>query len=194
MSTSDPMPHNGRNPGRWILLAIAVVCLLPLAAAVYLRFISPPALTPITGKALKPFVFPYESLKQMDGQPMAHPAVSDHWLIVQIQAKPCAAACRGALYLTRQARIAQGRRMDRIQRILIVSNSTPPASDLLSANPDLHLFQTTDQRVEQLLANGTLSGSPPIYLVDRRGFVVFRYEATVAPEIFIRELGKLVAF
>ena len=195
MTESSPPPSSsGRHSGRWVLLAVGTVCLLPLMIAMYLRFISPPEVISLSGKPLEPFAFPYGSVQQLDGQPMAHPAVSEHWLLVHTGSGACALACRDALYLTRQARTAQGRNMARIQRIWIISDATPPAADLLAAHPDLLLLHAADERVTRQLGDGTSSMSPPIYLVDRRGFVVFRYTATVEPGVFIRELGKLVRF
>lgn len=189
-------PRNSgfRISGRWILLAIATVCLLPLAAAMYFRFVSPPPLVSPAGKPLEPFAFPYKSVQQMDGQPLSHPAVNDHWLVVHFESGSCASACRYALYLTRQARLAQGRYMDRLQRLWIVSDAKPPNGELLAANPDIALIHATDDSVAQQFGTSLASESPAIYLVDRRGFVVFQYQTTVDPMVFIREIGKLVRF
>jgi len=125
---------------------------------------------------------------------MAHPAVSDQWLVVQIEVGKCLADCRDALYLTRQARLALGRNMYRVQRILVVKNAFLTPVDLLPSHPDLHLIHATNEDLAPLFGSDSLSQSPRIFLVDRRGFVVFRYEATVSPASFIRELGRLVVF
>jgi hypothetical protein len=179
--------------GRWIVLAIAAVCLLPLAAAMYLRFVSPPSPAVLAATPLAPFEFPFARLRQTDGQALQRPAVSEQWLVVYAAPGACAQACRDALYLTRQARAAQGRNMARIQRIWI-TDGTSPEANLLAAHPDLRLLQTSDPDVLQPPGQEPVVGAPSIYLVDRRGFVVFRYASTVDPAAFIRELGKLVKF
>lgn len=125
---------------------------------------------------------------------MTHPAVSDQWLITQVEFGECLSVCRDALYLTRQARLAMGSSMDRIQRILILKNSVLSPVDLLASHPDLYLIHATNEDLAQLFGTDSLSASPSIFLVDRRGFVVFRYEATVSPTSFIRELRRLVTF
>lgn len=106
----------------------------------------------------------------------------------------CSFACRDALYPTRQARAAPGRNMERVQRIWIISDATTPTAGLLAANPDLLLLRTTDRRLLQKLNSESPSASPVIFLVDCKGFLVFRYEATVTPGAFIRELGKWARF
>jgi len=184
---SPPIPI--RRSGRWALIAIAMVCVLPLLAALYFRFLSPPAATTLVGQALEPAVFPYAAVQRLDGRPLDHPEVGERWMVVHAGSGACDSICRQALYLTRQARTAQGRNMERIQRVWIIADATPPAADLLALHPDLLLLRTVDGRaIEKLSAAGA------IHLVDRRGFVVFRYSPTIEPKAFIRELGKLVKF
>lgn len=176
------------------MIAIALVCLGPLAVAMYLYFFAPPELKAMAGKPLEPFAFPYASVQTLDGQPIAHPVVGERWLLVHAGSGACASTCRDALYLTRQARKAQGRNMDRIQRIWIITDAKPPNADMLVAHPDLLVVRAMDAHVAQQLGPDLQDVSPLIYLVDRRGFVVFRYDASVEPTAFIRELGKLVKF
>lgn len=187
--TDSSLPTPVRRSGRWALLAIALVCVLPLLAALYFRFISPPEVTTLVGHALQPAAFPYAAVQRMDGQSLAHPAVGERWMVVHAGSGACDSICRDALYLTRQARTAQGRNMERIQRAWIVVDATLPAADLLALHPDLLLLKPVDRRaIEVFAAPGA------IHLVDRRGFVVFRYAPTVDPKAFIRELSKLVKF
>jgi hypothetical protein len=171
------------------LLAIALVCILPLLAALYFRFVSPPEATSMVGQALTPVAFPYASVQRMDGQPMAHLEVSERWMVVHAGSGLCDPTCRDALYLTRQSRTAQGRNMERIQRVWIITDATPPAADLLAQHPDLLLLKPLDRQ-----AINAFEAGAAIHLVDRRGFVVFRYAPSSDPKAFIRELGKLVKF
>lgn len=182
-------PNSIRPSGRWVLLAIAVVCVLPLLAALYFRFVSPPEPTTLVGQPLEPTAFPFVAVQRLDGQPLAHPEVAERWMVVHAGSGVCDAICRDALYLTRQARTAQGRNMDRIQRVWIIVDAAQPPADMLALHPDLLLLKTVNRRaIETFMAAGV------IHLVDRRGFVVFRYAPTVDPKVFILELGKLVKF
>ena len=185
--SNSPIPT--RSSARWILLAIALVCVLPLMAALYFRFVSPPEVPALVGQALTPVTFPFAGVQRMNGQPMAHPAVSEQWLVVHAGSGLCDPICRDALYLTRQARTAQGRNMERIQRVWIITDATMPAADLLALHPDLLLLRATDRR-----AIGPFEAGAAIHLVDPRGYVVFSYSAASDPKAFIRELGKLVRF
>jgi hypothetical protein len=177
--------------GRLIILAIVAIGVLPLLAALYFRYVSPPEVKATVGQPLDPVRLPFELLQRADGAKLEHPEVSGKWLVILAAPGSCDERCQHALYLTRQARTAQGRNKARIDRLWLVTDATIPAADLMAAHPDLVLIRATDGRVHQLLGG---SERRYINLVDRRGLLVFRYSDDPEPKAFIREIGKLVKF
>lgn len=180
-----------RRNGRWIVLAIVALGMLPLVAALYFRYVSPPQVRATEGQALEPVPLPFQLLRRWDGAALEHPEVSGKWLVIFAAPGGCDARCQHTLYLTRQARTAQGRNMTRIDRLWLVSDGNAPAAELMAAHPDLVLIKATDAKLLQLLGG---SESRQINLVDRRGMLVFRYADDAEPKAFIRELGKLIKF
>lgn len=182
-----------RSPlkGRLILLAIVAVGVLPLLAALYFRYVSPPEVKATAGQSLEPVRLPFELLQRADGMALEPPEVGGKWLLIFAAPGSCDERCRHVLYLTRQARTAQGRNIARLDRLWLVTDATPPAPDLLAAHSDLVLIKATDGNVLQLLGG---SERRYINLVDRRGLLVFRYSDDPEPKAFIRELGKLIKF
>ena len=130
-------------------------------------------------------------LQRRDGGVLEHPEVSGKWLAIFAAPGVCDERCRHTLYLTRQARTAQGRNMARLERLWLITDGTTPAAELLAAHPDLVLVKASDAQLLALL--GGAEGRK-INLVDRRGFLVFRYPDDAEPKGFIRELGKLIKF
>lgn len=197
METADQAPatsaaqSRSRLQGRLIVLAIVVIGILPLLAALYFRYLSPPEVAATAGQPLDPVRMPFELLRRVDGATLDHPEVSGKWLVILAAPGSCDERCRHALYLTRQARTAQGRNMTRIDRLWLITDATAPAPDLMTAHPDLVLVRATDGKVLQLLGG---SEHRHINLVDRRGLLVFRYSDDPEPKAFIRELGKLIKF
>lgn len=177
--------------GRLILLAIVAIGVLPLLAALYFRYVSPPAVKATVGQPLDPARLPFELLQRADGTKLEHPEVSGKWLVILAAPGACDKRCQQALYLTRQARTAQGRNMARVDRLWLITDAATPAADLMAAHPDLILIKATDGKVLQLLGGGERRY---INLVDRRGLLVFRYGDDPEPKAFIRELGKLIKF
>lgn len=189
-SGATAAPRTSRQ-GRLILSAIVAIGLLPLLAALYFRYVSPPELRAIVGQPLDPVRLPFELLRRTDGSVPAHPEVSGKWLLIVAAPGACDERCRHVLHLTRQGRTAQGRNMARLDRLWLVTDATAPAPDLMLAHPDLATIRTTDGKVLELLGGGD---RPYINLVDRRGLLVFRYPDNPEPKAFISELGKLIKF
>lgn len=183
--------HSAQLKARLTLLAVVAVCVLPLLAALYFRFVAPPEVAEMVGQPLEPVPLPFAMLTRGDGTAVEHPEVSGKWLAIFASPGDCDARCRHTLYLTRQARTAQGRNMVRLDRLWLITDATAPPADLLAAHPDLVVVKASDGKLLQLL--GGRDGRY-INLVDRRGFVVFRYPGDADPKGFIRELGKLIRF
>lgn len=189
-SSGAATPAARRN-GRLILLAIVAIGVLPLLAALYFRYVSPPEVKATVGQPLDPMPLPFEFLRRTDGAALEHPAVSGKWLLIFAAPGGCDERCQHTLYLTRQARTAQGRNVTRIDRLWLITDASTPAADLMAAHPDLVLIKATDAKVLEVLGG---KESRHINLVDRRGLVVFRYSDDPEPKAFIRELGKLIKF
>lgn len=183
--------RSAQRKARLTLLAVVAVCVLPLLAALYFRFVSPPEVTAMVGQPLEPVALPFAMLQRWDGTALEHPEVSGKWLAIFAAPGDCDERCRHTLYLTRQARTAQGRNMARLDRLWLITDATPPAADLLAEHPDLVVVKASDAKLLQLLGG---SDSRHVNLVDRRGFIVFRYPDDAEPKGFIRELGKLIKF
>lgn len=180
-----------RRHGRLILLAIVAIGVLPLLAALYFRYVSPPEVKATVGQPLDPIPLPFEFLQRSDGAALEHPAVSGKWLLIFAAPGGCDERCRHTLYLTRQARTAQGRNVARLDRLWLITDAGTPAAALMAAHPDLVLIKARDAKVLELLGG---KDSRKINLVDRRGLLVFRYSDDPEPKAFIRELGKLIKF
>lgn len=181
----------GQFKGRLILLAIVAIGVLPLLAALYFRYVSPPEVMATVGQPLDPVRLPFELIQRADGAKLEHPEVSGKWLVILAAPGSCDERCQHALYLTRQARTAQGRNMARVDRLWLITDAATPAPDLMAAHPDLVVIRATDGKVLQLLGGGERRY---INLVDRRGLLVFRYPDDAEPKAFIQELGKLIKF
>jgi hypothetical protein len=182
---------SSQRKGRLIILAIVAIGILPLLAALYFRYVSPPEVKATVGQPLDPAPLPFALLQRSDGVAMEHPEVSGKWMVIFAAPGGCDERCQHALYLTRQARTAQGRNVARIDRYWLVTDATTPAASLMAAHPDLVLIKATDTKVLQLLGGGD---GRHINLVDRRGLLVFRYADDPEPKAFIREFGKLIKF
>lgn len=181
------------NRSQRTLLIIATICVLPLVAALVLRFVwAPPAVASL-GELIPPQPLAYERLMAADGRPLAHASVADRWLIVFASPGQCDAACQQALYLTRQSRTAQGKASVRVDRLWVITDAAVPDPALLAAHPDLQVARLINAG-ELPELGGVGQARRHLILVDRRGQMVMRYSDNPDPMKFIKELGRLIKF
>jgi hypothetical protein len=186
-----PQKPNRRN--QRTLLIIAAICVLPLVAALVLRFVWTPPPAASLGELLPPQALAYDRLVGRDGRPWSHEDVADRWLLVFAAPGQCDAACQQTLYLTRQSRTAQGKASLRLGRLWVVTDAAEPDPALLAAHPDLQLLRLAHAGDLPELG-GVGPAARHLFLVDRRGQMVMRYTDHPEPMAFIKELGRLIKF
>jgi hypothetical protein len=181
------------NRGQRILLVIALICIMPLALALLMRYYWTPASKPILGELVAPHALDYTRLVALDGKALTHARVEDRWTLVYASPGACDSGCRNTLYLTRQTRTAQGKAATRLERLWVITDSANPPAELSAAHPDLQIVRLgSPGALPELGGEGAQPRS--LHLVDRRGQVVMRYGDQPDPMKFIKELGRLIKF
>lgn len=111
-------------------------------------------------------------LTGMDGKPL--PTLRGKWWLVMVDSGQCNAACEKKLYAMRQVRLMQGREMDRVARLWVVSDAVVP---------DMKKLQQFEGTVMARDVSGSATARLPVkadvrdhlYIVDPLGNVVLRY-------------------
>lgn len=124
-------------------------------------------------------------------RPLAGPAfepLRGKWLLVSVDASACDAWCEKKLYYLRQLRRAQGKDMDRVERLWLLSDDGRPRAGLLQA------YEGT--RVERAPRMDEFPGKPVdhIYVVDPFGNLMMRYPRDPDPSKMLKDLQKLMKF
>lgn len=109
------------------------------------------------------------------------------WIVLYASGGACGARCEEALYATRQARTLQNAERERVLRVWLVTDATPPAPQVATEHPDLEIARVPAASVANLPR-----GSDAIYLVDPLGNLVLAWP--VAPDIkrLARDLSHLL--
>ena len=92
------------------------------------------------------------------------------WALIVNAPGGCDAACAQTLHATRQARTIQGREMERVQRVWLMTDDAAPEPSLLAQHPDLLVARVTREALQ-----GLPSGADRIYLVDPLGNLVLAF-------------------
>ena len=199
MSTPDPQAV---RRGRRQLLALAALFFVPLALAFWMYY-GPTGWRP-SGDASKGDLIdparplPEISLPAMDGGTTAPSFLRGKWTMLYVGDGLCDDACRRALYLTRQSRIALNKDMDRVQRVFLVTGRCCDRGFLAKEHPDLIVALVEDASSAAVLGPFPTYGGVPvaaagrIYLVDPLGNLMMSYAPSAPDKALLTDMKKLL--
>jgi len=168
-------------PSRLKLLLIAAVCAAPLVLATLAYRLGWGTGSPGNyGELIEP--------RALSGAPIA--ALRGKWVLVTFDPAACDASCERKLYFVRQVRKAQGKEMDRIERLWIVTDGAQPRADLLAAT-DGGRAEHADARFASQFPGNPLEH---IYLVDPLGNLMMRFPPDPEPKKVIKDLERLLKY
>jgi hypothetical protein len=192
MSTEDPHAQaDAQRKSRRTLLLVAAVCVAPFVGSFALYYFWQPSgrinygdlvagvtlhAGPIAADGIKPFDF-----AQVRGR----------WVFVTVDSGACDDNCRNKLWKMRQVRMTQGKSLERIERVWLVTDLQPVAPAVIKE------FEGT--RIAGAQGNALLKSLPyqgaqrdHIYLVDPLGNVVLRYPKDADPSRMKKDLERLL--
>ena len=175
---NDPGPSAPAGRGRLKLALLGLFFLLPFAASwVVWRYDLVAGATGNYGTLLAP-------------RPIALPApeLRGKWVLVQLDGGACDAGCERKLYVMRQVRRAQGKDMQRVARLWLLTDGARPSAELLAA------IEGTVTAPAQGFAPfpADHSATEHLYLVDPLGNLMMRFPRDPDPSRVIKDLQRLL--
>jgi len=198
----NPASPEAVRRGRRQLLALAALFFVPLAIAFWMYY-GPtgwrPAGDASKGDLIDPArPLPEIALPTMDGGTTAPAFLRGKWTMLYVGDGLCDERCRKALYLTRQSRIALNKDMDRVQRVLLVTDRCCDRAFLAAEHPDLVVVRVEDAASAALLGPFPVYGGVPlaaagrIYLVDPLGNLLMSYAPDAPDKALLTDVKKLL--
>ena len=119
-------------------------------------------------------------------------ALRGKWVLVSLDRAACDAGCEQKLYFMRQVRRAQGRQMNRVERLWIVTDPATPAPALLAAIEGTHLARSDEKLAGAFPAER--AATEHIYLVDPLGNLMLRFPREPNPSKIVKDLERLLKY
>lgn len=183
--------------GRWQLYAVLAVCAAPLIASyvTYYGGFAEHLGRDNYGEILDPRQHPMPQLAAStpDGKPAGLDAYKGKWLMVRSGPADCNDACRKQLFAMRQIRLMQGKEMDRVERVWLVTDQAPLDIALMKEYDGMRILRVDAQALGKWLPAG--QGSLPadhIYMVDPLGNLMMRFPKDPDPMKVKKDIGKLL--
>ena len=203
-NNETPVSEQQRNRSRMALVGLFVLFLVPLVTAIVLHSIEGGVGTEVTtnrGELVRP-VQPLNdfSLDTVDGNKITLDTLKGSWSLVYFDLATCDKQCQDNLYKIRQSRLAMGGEKERVQRIMVLTDSEPSAelSALLKEHSGMHVGRMTVPDLSEFIKpfnhDGKAVGAQRIYIIDPFGSLMMQYAADVAPKDIVKDLERLLRY
>jgi len=174
------------------LAALILVCTLPVIASYLAFYVWKPQDQVNYGQLIAPTPLPEATLVVPEGRPPVDRAtLNGHWTLVYAGPAACGEACREALYATRQTRVAQGKEMDRVARLWLVTDAEQPNAEVLATHRELQVAHADAAWLA--LLPGAEHGVH-VFLVDPLGNVMMRFPEQADIKLVIKDLQRLLKY
>lgn len=173
------------------MLAIAAFCLAPFVAALIAYYWWQPQGAINYGELIPVRALTDPALRHLDQRPFKLSELRGKWVLLHLDQADCTEACRDKLYNMRQVRLAQGREMERVERVWLILDEAPLETMLMR--------EYDGTRMLRAAGSPLISEFPPagaardhIYLIDPLGNLMLRYPKNADPRRMHKDLVRLL--
>jgi cytochrome oxidase Cu insertion factor (SCO1/SenC/PrrC family) len=199
-------PAASRTRSRLSLLLLLALFASPVVLAWLALYVFPewqPARTVNHGQLIKPLrPFPAVRMQAISGDTIDETYLRGKWTLVYLRQGPCAEQCVRQLYNLRQVRLAQGKNIDRVQRLMLwdaVGVGPEQRAELADHFPGQAIAVPTDRAAAVVLELFALDEQDPmragrVYLIDPLGNLMMSYGPGDEPRGMIEDLERLLKY
>jgi hypothetical protein len=163
------------------LAALAALFLLPLGLAFFTYY----------GSGWRPAGRVNHGVLITPARPLA--AFRGNWSLVYVGNGACDSACRQALYVMRQTRLALNNDMTRLQRVFLASGDCSACELLARVDPGLEVLAAGGAAGTALLSEFPSPGREhSLFVVDPLGNLMMSYDVRGDPHGLLEDLKKLL--
>jgi len=202
--TTDTIDPPQRRRSRASLLIVLGLFAAPVMIAWSLFYIFPqwmPSGTSNYGDLVEPArPLPAFNLDTLSGDAVDQTYLRGKWNYVYLQEGDCDSVCVEQLYKVRQLRLAHGKDIDRIQRLMLWradAVSPGPRAELQSHFPG-QVIALVPENSAVVAAFSTDAANPlragRIYLVDPLGNLMMSYQPDAEPRGIIKDMHRLLKY
>jgi len=184
-----------RRSGRWKLFAVLLVCAAPLMASYLSYYVIKPEGRTNYGTLIDQRTHPMPKLSSttLDGRPETLENYAGKWIMVKVGGGACNEACARQLFAMRQLRTMQGKNMERVERVWLITDNEPIDTMLIRQYDDMHMLRVPRAQLSHWLPVeiGTKLDDH-IFLIDPRSNLMMRFPKDPDPRKVHKDLAKLL--
>ncbi|MGZ3237948.1 MAG: SCO family protein [Burkholderiaceae bacterium] len=188
-------PNKKQAEGRWKLFVVLAVCAFPLIASYVTYYVIKPQSRTNYGSLIDPRLYPIPQVgtTALDGKPLTLDAFKGKWIMLQISDSECQEPCKKKLFEMRQLRLMQGKDMDRIERVWLVTDDKPIETILIREYDGMHILRGKPEVLKAWLpVEQNTTFTDHMYLIDPLGNLMMRFPKDADPNKVKKDLAKLL--
>jgi peroxiredoxin len=188
-----------KKRGRWMLWLVLLVCASPLIASYFTYYVIKPEKRNNYGTLIDQRAHPMPAMATttLDGRPMALEQFKGKWVMLMTGPASCQDACRKQLFAMRQLRLMQGKEMERIERVWLITDREPLDTIVIREFDGTHMLRAASDAdsaavTQWLPADPGTSTDDHIYLIDPLGHLMMRFPKDPEPRKVYKDINKLL--
>jgi cytochrome oxidase Cu insertion factor (SCO1/SenC/PrrC family) len=143
------------------------------------------------GELLPPRPMPDAPVRLVEGREFKMSELHGKWVLLQVDSAACDQNCRQKLYYLRQARLTQGKDMQRIERVWIIDDNGTPEPSLLQEYAGTWLIQGAGSALLAALPAAN-SAKDHVYVIDPKGNLILRFPRDADPRKMVKDITRLL--
>jgi hypothetical protein len=192
---SEQAAKLARRNGRLKLFVLLFVCAAPIIASYVTYYIIKPSGRTNYGAFIDQRSHPMPKLASttLDGRPETLENYAGKWIMVKVGGGACDEACAKQLFAMRQLRTMQGKNMDRVERVWLITDKEPIDTMLIRQYDDTHMLRVAPEQLAKWLpVEAGTRLEDHIFLVDPRSNLMMRFPKDPDPRKVHKDLSKLL--
>lgn len=192
---TKPVVPEVKKRTHWTLFLVIAVCAAPMILSYFTYYVIKPQGRTNYGDLIDPRAYPIPELgiTTLDGQPASLKDYEGKWIMLQADAAACPKRCTDKLLWQRQVRLTQGKDMDRIERVWLVTDDQPLETVLMKEYDGTHILRVDAGKLSAWLPveQGT-AAADHIYMIDPLGNLMMRFPKDPDPNKIKKDITKLL--
>lgn len=172
----------------WVLIAL---CTAPVVASYVAFYFMPPSGHVNYGELIETRALPDARLALADGTPLQWHKLKGKWLMLIVDSGACDADCQRKLLYMRQVRLAQGKSMDRVERVWLIADEALPTDPVVREFQGTWLIRAAgSELLKQFPAQR--AAADHIYVIDPLGNLMLRFPRDADPRKMVKDIARLL--
>jgi hypothetical protein len=201
-NTAAPSKPRSIKPLIWILIA----CLAPVVLAFLAYYVPALGLRPDGNTNYGQLIIPQRSLpaaqtlglKTMDGQPFDLQSLKGKWVLLSADQGACPESCVTKLFILRNSHASQGKNVERLTRVWLVTDDTPISEQILEAYKGTIILRADPAKLAGYLTPGANAQdaaaalAKPMWIIDPIGNLMLEFPENSDPVSVRKDISKLI--